>query len=207
MDRPHTREFEQEARERLGLAVERAREGAGHPYRPSFAAVAGTPLSVRTLLKLEKGEPVSAKVYEAAGRTLATYYSDWNVDTPLVILRGSDDDVPSGVPREEGAKSSDDKPSLEELDPDSVESLRQISPPSTFESYPSPNEGAEPAPKPAEYAGLEEYLKANIVHLIKMGLPAEAVLRAVDDVVTKYQEETAEGDSPNASGNGGSPNG
>lgn len=95
--RPHTRTFDEIDRERLGEAVRIARESAGHPYRPSFAELAGAPLGVRSLLKLEKGEPVGALVYEAAGRALGRLYQDWSVDTPLRILKG--EPAPKGVLR------------------------------------------------------------------------------------------------------------
>lgn len=95
--RPHTRTFSDEAREVLGREIQRARETAGHPYRPSFAELAGPPLGVRTLLKLEKGKPVSAMVYEAAGRALGRLLEDWSAETPLGILRGAP--PPQGVPR------------------------------------------------------------------------------------------------------------
>lgn len=101
--RPHTRDFSEDARKTLGLEVQRAREAAGHPYRPSFADLAGAPLGVRTLLKLEKGEPVGAPVYEAAGRALGRLYQDWSVDTPLRILNG--EPAPKGVLR--GASDQD----------------------------------------------------------------------------------------------------
>jgi hypothetical protein len=83
LQRVHTREFSAEARERLGLAITRAREASGHPHRPSFAKVAG--LSVRSIVNLEAGTPVGPSVYEAAARALP----GWNEDTPRMILEGS----------------------------------------------------------------------------------------------------------------------
>jgi hypothetical protein len=80
--RVHTREFSAEARERLGLAITRAREASGHPYRPSFARAAG--LSVRSIVNLETGNPVGPSVYEAAARALP----GWTEDTPRTILEG-----------------------------------------------------------------------------------------------------------------------
>lgn len=80
--RVHTRNYSDEARARLGLAVVRARESAGHPWRPSFAEAAG--ISVRSLVKLEKGDPVGPPVYEAAARAI----SNWTEDTPVIILEG-----------------------------------------------------------------------------------------------------------------------
>lgn len=82
--RVHTREFSIDARKRLGLAVTRAREASGHPYRPSFARVVG--LSVRSIVKLESGAPVGAAVYEAVGRALP----GWTEDTPRTVLDGGD---------------------------------------------------------------------------------------------------------------------
>ncbi|MFL6141621.1 MAG: hypothetical protein ACJ72N_07100 [Labedaea sp.] len=80
--RPHTKLYPEEARVRLGLAIVRGREAAGHQWRPSFARAAG--ISVRSLVKIEKGEPVGAPVYEAIGRALP----QWTEDTPRVILEG-----------------------------------------------------------------------------------------------------------------------
>lgn len=80
--RVHTKEYAAEDRERLGLAVTRAREASGHPYRPSFAKAAG--LSVRSIVNLETGKPVGPVVYEAAARLLP----GWTEDTPREILDG-----------------------------------------------------------------------------------------------------------------------
>lgn len=82
--RPHTRDYSPEARQRLGIAVQRAREAVGHPYRPSFAALIGR--SVRSLVKLEQGEPVGPTVYEAA----ADHLPGWTRDTPKAILEGAE---------------------------------------------------------------------------------------------------------------------
>lgn len=83
--RPHTRDYSPEARQRLGLAVQRAREAMGpHPYRPSFATLIGK--SVRSLVKLEQGDPVGPTVYEAA----ADHLPGWTRDTPKAILEGGD---------------------------------------------------------------------------------------------------------------------
>lgn len=123
--RPHTRTFSEQAREDLGEAIRLAREGAGHPYRPSFADFAGPPLGVRSLLKLEKGEPVGAPVYEAAGRALGRLYEDWSVEVPLRILRG--DPAPVGVPRTEAEQTPAAVDSSEPMpDPDMDEYLRAV---------------------------------------------------------------------------------
>ncbi|WP_134667898.1 hypothetical protein [Amycolatopsis sp. CFH S0078] len=82
--RPHTREYSEEARIRLGLAVQRGREAAGHQWRPSFATEAN--ISVRSLVKLEQGKPVGALVYESAARALP----NWTEDTPVQILTGGE---------------------------------------------------------------------------------------------------------------------
>jgi hypothetical protein len=87
--RPHTKAYPETARKALGIAVARAREAAGFPYRPAFANAAG--VSVRSILKLEQGEPVGPAVYEAAARALP----GWNEDTPRVILEGGTAPEPS----------------------------------------------------------------------------------------------------------------
>jgi hypothetical protein len=63
--------------------VQRAREAAGHPFRPSFAQA--TSISIRSLVKLEAGEPVGPRVYEA----VADHLPRWTRDTPREILDGS----------------------------------------------------------------------------------------------------------------------
>lgn len=100
--RPHTREFDPDRRDELGLAIQRAREAAGHPFRPSFADLVGPGLSLRSLVKLETGDPVGASVYEAAARTLGAYFEDWDEDTPRAILE--DGFKPSNTPRREAPR-------------------------------------------------------------------------------------------------------
>jgi len=79
--RPNTREFSQGDRDQLGKAVTRARERAGYTWaRLTEAAGIGK----TSLFKLERGEPVGPKVYEAVARALP----DWDEDTPVTILRG-----------------------------------------------------------------------------------------------------------------------
>lgn len=80
--RPHTKDYSPEARERLGLAVQRAREAAGHTFRPSFADKTG--VGITSLVKLERGKPVGPYVYEGAARHLP----NWTEDTPRDILEG-----------------------------------------------------------------------------------------------------------------------
>lgn len=81
-DRPNTKDYPEDARKALGVAVARGREAAGHQWRPSFAKAAK--MSLRSLVKLETGEPVGPTVYEAAARALPA----WTVDTPRDILEG-----------------------------------------------------------------------------------------------------------------------
>lgn len=80
--RPHTRNFDDEHRRRLGVAVSRAREAAGYPARPAFQDVAG--VGKTSLFYLENGDPVGAAVYEAVARALP----GWTEDTPVQILEG-----------------------------------------------------------------------------------------------------------------------
>lgn len=87
--RPHTKEYEDDARRTLGLAVTRAREAIDHKWRPSFARLAK--ISIRSLVKLEKGEAVGPTVYEAVARVLP----GWTEDTPQTILEGGP--IPSPV--------------------------------------------------------------------------------------------------------------
>lgn len=81
--RLNTKNYSEERRIALGVAIARAREGAGHSWRPSFAEAAR--ISVRSLVKLETGEPVGPQVYEAAARALP----GWTLDTPTAILEGA----------------------------------------------------------------------------------------------------------------------
>lgn len=81
--RPHTKTYSQEARERLGLAVVRAREAAGYTHRPALSDKVG--ISVRSIVKLEQGDPVGPPVYEAVARALP----HWDVTTPKAILEGA----------------------------------------------------------------------------------------------------------------------
>lgn len=79
--RPHTKDFPEDRRAALGLAVIRAREALQLSQR-AFAARAK--IGRTSLFKLETAEPVGAQVYEAAGRALPT----WTEDTPRGILEG-----------------------------------------------------------------------------------------------------------------------
>lgn len=179
----------------MGLAIKRAREGSGHhPFRPSFSTLAGKPLGYRSLVKLENGDEVGPSVYEAAGRTLGLYYEDWDISTPLEILKGAK--PPKGRLRP-GAEHME--PAL----PDQLVAARD----DEEETQQSVDEPRVPAPDPAEYAGLEEYLRATIKHLIDQGLPRAVVMRAADQVVAEYERKAAERNSPNAPGDAGGTNG
>lgn len=81
--RPHTKDYSQTDRDRLGVAVQRAREAVS-AYRPKFAALAG--IGVTSLVKLETGKPVGPYVYETVSRALPS----WTEDTPVVILKGGE---------------------------------------------------------------------------------------------------------------------
>lgn len=89
--RPHTKDYPTDARERLGLAVQRAREAADFPFRPAFAEATG--IGMTSLVKLERGKPVGPLVYETVARQLP----DWTEDTPRVILEGGP--IPDPAPR------------------------------------------------------------------------------------------------------------
>lgn len=88
--RPHTKDYPTDARERLGLAVQRAREAADYPFRPAFAKATG--IGMTSLVKLERGQPVGPLVYETVARQLG-----WTEDTPRVILEGGP--IPDPMPR------------------------------------------------------------------------------------------------------------
>lgn len=81
--RLRTADYPQAARDRLGEAVTRAREAAGHRSRPSFAKTAA--VSLRSLAAVEQGEPgVGQSVLYAIGRALP----NWTEDTPRIVLDG-----------------------------------------------------------------------------------------------------------------------
>lgn len=168
--RPHTRDFDEPTRQELGSQVQRAREAAGHPFRPSFAKLAGPPLGIRTLLKLESGDPVSAKVYAAAGRTLAKYFEDWSEDTPLQILQ--DGFKPSNIPRRDGPDPAEEESSTEGKDPAQVE------------------------PEPGRHADmdqdLEELLRSAMKALRRQGVPHKAIMRAAAKIIEDFEQEATE---------------
>lgn len=122
IQRPHTRDFSEEARHALGLAVTRAREASGHQWRPSFASTAG--VSVRSLQKLETGEPVGPSVYEAVARTLGLNLERWDEATPLAILDGKP--PPANVRSSDQAEPANERqPDLEEFLGGVIEYLRK----------------------------------------------------------------------------------
>ena len=90
--RASTGDYPEDARKRLGDAVMRAREAAGFPYRPGFANAVGR--SVRSILKIESGDPVGPALYTAVGRFLP----GWDEDTPIQILTGSAPPTPRPMP-------------------------------------------------------------------------------------------------------------
>lgn len=81
--RPSTKEFPLEARERLGVAVQRAREAAGYNSRPAFQALLQN-VGLTSLVKLETGKPVGASIYEEVARKLP----NWDEESPVTILGG-----------------------------------------------------------------------------------------------------------------------
>lgn len=200
-ERPHSRVFSDEVRKEVGLAIKRAREGAGHPFRPSFVVVAGSPLGRRSLLKLESGVPVGAPVYEAAGRTLGLYYEDWGRDTPLAMFRGAPE--PPGILKNRATPRAEEDSAVDEAG----ESADDFGIDGGVTDDQDPD--GEPAPDPANFADLEAYFRATIRHLIGLGLPRDAILRAANDVIEheSLRRKSTEGNSPTASGNGGGTSG
>jgi hypothetical protein len=84
-----TANYSDDARERLGKAVEAARVTAGFPSRREFAA-ASPGVSKRSLDALETGEPVvGQKVLRAVGTSLGRYVKGWDADMPERILEGA----------------------------------------------------------------------------------------------------------------------
>lgn len=174
--RPPTRTFTDEARKTMGLAVQRAREAAGHPNRPSFSLLAGPPLGVRSLLKLESGRPVGAAVYEAAGRTLGLLLETWSEDTPLRILNG--EPPPQNVRRVAGEDAAPAPDQVAEADAAPVE------------------------PDPTDYTSELEYQRAVYWYLRRgKGMSHEAVMRGFQLARAIFEEENrAERNAPNTSG-------
>lgn len=99
--RPHTKLYPDRARETLGLAITRAREAAGYPTRPTFANLAK--ISVRSLVKVETGDPVGPAVYEAVARALP----GWDEDAPRVVLEGGPIPQPGTQPEPDLADETD----------------------------------------------------------------------------------------------------
>jgi transcriptional regulator with XRE-family HTH domain len=119
--RPSTKAYPSAARKQLGLAVTRAREAAGFPYRPAFAKAAG--VSVRSILKLEQGDPVGAPIYEAAARALP----GWNEGTPRLILEGGAPPVTDSVetPGDAPSQPGEGEPNPADY-PDELEYLNAV---------------------------------------------------------------------------------
>lgn len=115
--RPHTKQYDQVARDALGLAVTRAREAAGYS-RPAFAKVSG--VGKTSLYKIESGIPVSASVYEAVARALPR----WTEDTPRIILEGGP--IPPTETKEPNAAPREEEAPAQELDPDLADFLRPV---------------------------------------------------------------------------------
>lgn len=121
--RPHTKHYPEDARKQLGLAVTRARQAAGYPYRPAFARDTG--ISVRSIVKLEQGDPVGADVYEAAARVLP----GWNEDTPKAVLEGAEPPAPPGIEAENRPLTPKPEPDDEgwtDEDEELMESVREL---------------------------------------------------------------------------------
>jgi len=112
--RPHTKQYDQAAREVLGLAVIRAREAAGYT-RPAFVKISG--VGKTSLYKIESGIPVSASVYEAVARALPR----WTEDTPRIVLE--DGPIPPTEPAEVEPSGPIRQP---DLDPDLADVLRAV---------------------------------------------------------------------------------
>jgi hypothetical protein len=85
-----TKNYSDEARERLGKAHRRARQAAGYKARTAYAKAVG--IALRSVVSLEKGDPVGEYIVEAVGRFLPT----WNEDTAQAILEGGP--IPSSEP-------------------------------------------------------------------------------------------------------------
>jgi hypothetical protein len=83
MRRLSTKEYSTDARERLALAHTRAREAAGYPSRPKYAA-AVPDVGLRSIVKIEQADPVGQLVLEATARFLP----GWTEETPRIILEG-----------------------------------------------------------------------------------------------------------------------
>lgn len=102
-----TRDYSQEARDRLGNAVTVARLADGHMWRTTFAPAAG--VSIRSLTALELGEP---GVGQATLFAVARALPNWTDDTPQAILEGA------AAPTDEPAPVPEPEPEPEPADPD-----------------------------------------------------------------------------------------
>lgn len=87
-----TADYPEEARIRLGKAVEAARIAAGYPWRPAFAKDTG--VSKRSLVDLEQGkEGIGQKTLFAVAQVFET----WTEETPRIILEGGPVPPPTPV--------------------------------------------------------------------------------------------------------------
>lgn len=85
-ERSGTKDYSQEARDRLAGAVIAAREHGGWKSRPAFVA-AFEEVTKKSLDLLERGEPgVGARYLRAIGRALP----NWTQNTPHAILEGEE---------------------------------------------------------------------------------------------------------------------
>lgn len=87
-----TGNYSQEARARLAGAIVKAREAAGHRFRPSFAKAAG--VGVRSIENVESLEPGAASVGESVLRAIGRALPTWTEETPRIILEGGP--IPAG---------------------------------------------------------------------------------------------------------------
>jgi hypothetical protein len=91
--RPHTREYDADARARLGIAVTRARQAAGYPKRPGFLDTLSG-VGITSLVKLETGKPVGPDRYEPVATSHATLT---RLDLVVARLDKTNNQVLTGV--------------------------------------------------------------------------------------------------------------
>lgn len=109
-----TKDYSEDARKRLGEAVDRARRAAGYRYRTDFVKAHGIK-NLRGLEMLEQGQP---GVGQAFLLEVAAALPGWNEDTPRAVLEGgeppelSDSQAPPEAPVEESRGLSDEERSL-----------------------------------------------------------------------------------------------
>ncbi|MGH3888369.1 MAG: helix-turn-helix domain-containing protein [Pseudonocardiaceae bacterium] len=109
-----TADYPESARNRLAVAVVRAREAAGLTSQQDLADRAE--VSKRSVVYVEKGEPrVGRKVLEKIGRVLP----GWTEDTPREILEGAE---PPGLDRDPASDETVQEPQPGDY-PDQMEYL------------------------------------------------------------------------------------